>query len=55
MPSQEAHYTGFSVFTTIEINLLVEFANPANDGLCTFILKKPKIASYELEAMSYEL
>jgi hypothetical protein len=32
--------TGFSVLTTIEMNLLDEFTNPAKDGLCTFNLKK---------------
>jgi hypothetical protein len=53
--SREEHKTGISCFTTIEMNLLVEFTDLANDGLCTFNLKKPGTTSYELKAMSYEL
>jgi hypothetical protein len=34
------HTTGFSVLTTVEFNLLVEFTYPANDRLRTFNLKK---------------
>jgi hypothetical protein len=41
MPSREEHKTGFSVFIIIEMNLLVELTNPANDALCAFNLKKP--------------
>jgi hypothetical protein len=40
MPSREEHKTSFVVFT-IEMNLLVKFTNPENDGLRTFNLKKP--------------
>ncbi len=45
----------FRVLTTIELNLLVEFEYPANDGLCTFNLKKFSTTSYELKGTSYEL
>ncbi len=37
-PSHEEQKTGFSVFTTIEINLLIEFTNSGNDRLRTFNL-----------------
>jgi hypothetical protein len=30
-PSQAEHKTGFSLFTTIEMNLPVKLTNPAND------------------------
>jgi hypothetical protein len=38
--SREELKSGISFFTTIEMNLLVEFRDPANDGLRTFNLKK---------------
>ncbi len=54
MPSREEHKTSFVVFT-IEMNLLVKFTNPENDGLRTFNLKKPWITSYELRDTRYKL
>ncbi len=39
-PSRKERKTCFSVLTTIELNLPVEFTNPANDGLRTINLKK---------------
>jgi hypothetical protein len=51
--SREEYETGFNVYTTIEMNLLVEFTNPANDGLRTFIYRTVN-TSYELKATSYE-
>ncbi len=40
MPSREEYKTNYSVLTAKELILLVEFTNPANDDLRTFIFKK---------------
>jgi hypothetical protein len=39
-PSERRKITGFNVLTIIELNLLVGFTIPVNDGLNTFNLKK---------------
>ncbi len=59
-PSERRKITGFNVLTIIELNLLVGFTIPVNDGLNTFNLKKTMnhklwAKSYELKAESYEL
>ncbi len=61
-PLRKEHKTGFSVLTIIKLNLPVEFTNPANEELHTFILKKTMtqklrfiVTSYKLCDISHEL
>jgi hypothetical protein len=56
-PSRKEHKTGFSVVITIDLNLLIKFTNPANDGLCTFSLRnhESQASSKNLQAMSYDI
>ncbi len=50
--SREEYKTGFNVYTTIEMNLLVEFTNPANNGLVHLF---SETVNHELRAKSCEL
>jgi hypothetical protein len=59
-PSREEHKTGFSVLTTIELNLLVEFTRfckrrPPYIYFKETLNHKLRAKSYELKALSYEL